>query len=221
MSTTIPITCPQCETQLKGPADLVGKKIRCKSCAHVFVVSAPAPVAATPAKAKAKKPPDDAPIAFKDEPSAKPAPVDDDDDKTPYGITAADVAHRCPRCAAEMSEGDRVCLECGYNTMTRTLTTSKKVYEQTGNDVFLWLLPGIGCVVAIVVLLILDVVVIVYTPSFVEYMQWAEPGEPWKYFNPISLWSCVVSMFFIVPSFMFAVNRLILHPKPPEVEKRK
>jgi hypothetical protein len=42
MADTIVVTCPNCKKQLKGPADLQGKKIRCKSCGHTFAVNAPA-----------------------------------------------------------------------------------------------------------------------------------------------------------------------------------
>ena len=50
---TIVISCPECDKQIKAPADAVGKKIRCKSCEHVFVIKAPAKA---PAPIKAAKP---------------------------------------------------------------------------------------------------------------------------------------------------------------------
>src|SRR5262245_9791594 len=35
------ITCPSCSKQSKGPAELSGKKLRCKACGHTFVVGKP------------------------------------------------------------------------------------------------------------------------------------------------------------------------------------
>ena len=40
MPATITITCPHCQSQLKGPAGLEGKKVRCKGCGQSFVITA-------------------------------------------------------------------------------------------------------------------------------------------------------------------------------------
>ena len=40
MAATIVVSCPSCKKQLKGPAELQGKKVRCKSCGHTFAVGA-------------------------------------------------------------------------------------------------------------------------------------------------------------------------------------
>jgi DNA-directed RNA polymerase subunit RPC12/RpoP len=62
MTATIVIACPQCKAQLRGPAELKGKKVRCKNCGHTFVVGATAPAAkpgtpaASAARSDAKKP---------------------------------------------------------------------------------------------------------------------------------------------------------------------
>lgn len=53
MTDTILIACPHCKVQLRGPTGLEGKKVRCKSCGHTFVVKA---AAATPAKPPFAKP---------------------------------------------------------------------------------------------------------------------------------------------------------------------
>src|SRR5205085_6093737 len=39
MAATIVVACPNCQKQLKGPAEIQGKKVRCKSCGHTFSVS--------------------------------------------------------------------------------------------------------------------------------------------------------------------------------------
>jgi hypothetical protein len=79
MATTIVITCPQCTKQVKGPADLTGKKVRCKGCGETFTVPAgskpraqgtrPPPGKGAPKKAKGSAPPAPAPKAHEDEDS--------------------------------------------------------------------------------------------------------------------------------------------------------
>src|SRR5262249_61807412 len=54
---------------------------------------------------------------------------------------------RCPQCAFEMSEEALICLECGFNTLTRTRLTTLKTYETTSSDRMSWRLPGILCAV--------------------------------------------------------------------------
>src|SRR5205085_8967925 len=84
---TMTISCPECDRQIKAPADAVGKKIRCKSCEHVFVIKAPAK-APSPIKSgkqpKAEKP---AKPVTPPKPSKPPRPTDDDDENSnPYGL---------------------------------------------------------------------------------------------------------------------------------------
>lgn len=136
MAATLDVACPHCEKQLRVPAELAGKVIRCKNCQGMFEVPsesgtgrpvkdkpAPAkPVAAKPAKAKpaaAAKPVAAKPakavsetIPLKDEePPPPPTPsrkyVDDDDDENPYGVTKDDLdVPRCPFCAIELDPPD-------------------------------------------------------------------------------------------------------------------
>ena len=56
MPATMLITCPDCKKALKGPTELQGKKIRCKSCGHTFVVKAAAQEKAKPAYAFLRQP---------------------------------------------------------------------------------------------------------------------------------------------------------------------
>ena len=165
---TLVINCPECDKAIKVPAEAVGKKVRCKNCEHVFVIKAPvardaiAPAGkkepSAPAKpAKGAKPDK----AIKPQQPAKPAkpakPTDDDDDDGPpggYGMTDDEVDARCPQCAAKMqSEVAIICLRCGYNKVSRELVRTRKIKETTGGDKFLWLLPGILCVLLVLVLI--------------------------------------------------------------------
>src|SRR5262249_32290099 len=158
---TILITCPDCKKQLRGPAEILGKRVRCKSCGHTFVVkSMPSPTSAAPqappvkaqatptaeeekqtydfAKTYVAGPPPKAPAApqpVKSTPSPSPQA-----DEKPYTMTdVLQTARRCPQCAAEMEEGDVVCLECGYNTETRVRHSTLKTYETTAGEWTAWL----------------------------------------------------------------------------------
>ncbi len=210
MAEAITIACPECDKKLTVAAAAVGKKIRCKACEHVFVVKAPAAKAAKPAAkaADAKK-----------KPAPKPKPPDDDEeDSKPYGVTSMDTAPRCPECANEMESEDAViCLTCGYNTQTRVRAETKAVEDVTGMMVFLWLLPGILCVLVVLTLLTFD---IFYTIKIGEYVAdaWYEfISYPW--FVIWFVWAPTVVVMVLATTS--AVKRLILHPRPPERIKKK
>src|SRR5262245_36147539 len=122
--TTLTVTCPNCQKQIKAPAELQGKKIRCKACEQVFVVQPDRPVKANPAKpaaaAKGKPPAQAAPPAPEAPLDVVPLADDDEDNPNPYGLTEETFAPRCPHCAYELESADaKVCLNCGYNTATR------------------------------------------------------------------------------------------------------
>ena len=198
--------------KLTVAAAAVGKKIRCKACEHVFVVKAPAgkPPAAKPA-AKAADP--------KKKTPPKPKPADDDEeDSKPYGVTSVDTVPRCPECANELESEDAViCLTCGYNTRTRVRAETKAVEDVTGLMVFLWLLPGILCVLLVLTLLTFD---IFYTLKVYEYVEdaWYE-FISYRWFVIWFVWAPTVVV--MVGATTFAVRRLILHPRPPERIKKK
>jgi DNA-directed RNA polymerase subunit RPC12/RpoP len=215
MASTITITCPECKKQIKAPADLVGKKIRCKGCGHAFVAKAdeedekpakPArPAGKAPAKPEPAKP-------------AKPSDDEDDEDANPYGVTSLDLAPRCPNCANEMESAEAIiCLYCGYNTVTREQAKTRKIAEVTGGDQFLWLLPGILCVIADLLLIggVVWVIIgaIIYNPDgeFAKYQRQAA--------GCCALWWTILSIWVGYKATRFAVKRLILHPTPPEREE--
>jgi hypothetical protein len=161
--------------------------------------------------------------------SGKPGPPDSkgssggpafhDQDRNPYGITELDLTPRCPFCAKEMESEDAViCLHCGYNTRTRQHGATKRTYANTGSDIFKWMLPGIFCVVGIVALV-----------GCICYLWLGLPDpnnekikeEWWKEFiRPAQVWGSILAGAFIFGLGVFAVNRLVLHPTPPETEKK-
>jgi DNA-directed RNA polymerase subunit RPC12/RpoP len=210
MSATITVICPECNNEIKAPADFAGKKVRCKSCGHIFRASPSAPhgaVARAPAGKSVGAP----------APPVAPLVADDDDaDANPYGVTDASQGFRCPECANEMESPDAVvCLHCGYNTMTRERHSLKKVHETTGGDRFLWLLPGLACAGVVVFLVVFDLLYCLLVRSN------QQSGVLLSFFasGAVKMWMCIASLFAIFFCIRFAISRLIYHPDPPEIEK--
>jgi hypothetical protein len=195
-STTITIICPECEKPLKAPSEVVGKKIRCKGCGHTFAVKAP--------QGKATK-------------AAKPAGKDEDvEDDGAYGVTSEYLGARCPECANAMEDGDVICLHCGYNTITRQRARIRKVRDITGMDVFLHLLPGIICALALIGLVTADLLYIflVHAEDF---------GEVWYDFiggKAIKIWASIIVIGIGYLLGKYAVRRLIINYWPPEIEEK-
>lgn len=195
MANPIVIECPQCHKQMKAPAELQGKRIKCKACGQAFAVQA------VPAK-----------------PAAPARVADDDDDGQvgPYGFQTIELKHRCPECAKELASEDTVvCLNCGYNLRTRTRVKTKKTVNITSTDRFLWLLPGYLCLLFIVVLLVLDLLYWRWQPDADEMVRsnWA-----WLSYGGFKVWTIVGSLFVIVGLATFAYRRLLIHNEPPEIE---
>jgi uncharacterized membrane protein len=141
MADPIVVACPQCQKQIKAPAEFQGKKIRCKGCGTTFPIQ---PSAASRA-----------------------AHVDEDD-ANPYRVNAEDedAIPRCPFCAKEMASKEAVvCLHCGYNTRTRSRIEAKTIIDTTPTDRLMWLLPGIVCVVVIVALVVFDILYYAWNPG--------------------------------------------------------
>jgi hypothetical protein len=201
MAATITITCPECDKQIKAPAGVLGKKIRCKSCGHVF-----------PARPAGKA----APGRPKASAAARPAPDDDEEDANPYAVADLSLAPRCPHCAADMDPDAVVCLSCGYNTMTREQVRPRKVRDVTGFDVFRWLLPGILCVLAVLALITFDVL------YCVKIEDWAPPDVWYSFLASlgVKIWVVIPTLFLMYVLGRFAFKRLLINNWPPEVEEK-
>jgi hypothetical protein len=239
-SSSILITCPDCKKQLKGPAEILGKKVRCKSCGHIFVVKSTPPAApgtaapqALPAKAQPTPSAEDEKQTYDfaksyvavPPPKASPAPAPiksktspsphADDDKTPYTMTdVIQTARRCPQCAVEMEEGAVVCLDCGYNTETRVRLSTIQTYETTGGEWMAWLLPGILC--ALGSLLALGLIAFLWLG-----IRRPQEGESSWWQFPTQVWGSVICAGIAWITGKFAYKRLVLNPNPPEKIKRR
>src|SRR5437867_6115595 len=70
MAATIDVACPECKKQMKAPAEMRGKKVKCKACGHTFTVAG---AAAPPSPAARGAPGKKATTAGKPDPAAAPA----------------------------------------------------------------------------------------------------------------------------------------------------
>jgi DNA-directed RNA polymerase subunit RPC12/RpoP len=223
---TIAITCPKCEKQIKAPAELAGKKIRCKECQEVFVVraddDASAVKGAKPGKSAKSK--DQAPAKGGKAKEPAPAPAaatgDEESDGTKYGVAAEEFGVRCPYCAKELESDDQViCLHCGYNRVTRDRVGMKKTYETSGGDQFIWLLPGILCALGVLACIGIIIVFFVVFPDIESDHKddwWVfSVGKPGRVLGTV----LVATIGFFLGRF--AVIRLIINNVPPEREKFK
>jgi DNA-directed RNA polymerase subunit RPC12/RpoP len=224
MSVTTIISCPECEKKFKGRPELKGKKVRCPACGHTFVVetiatdqvavdSGAKPAPKAPASAKAGPAPGIAPEA------PIPFAADDEEDEyseaNPYGVTLPDLAPRCPNCANELESADAiVCLYCGYNTQSREIGKTEKVYQTTGGEQFMWLLPGLASVLAIVLLTAFCLFFCLELPDLVQ--------KNWMSFldhESMRMWITMIAMAMMWPAGYFAHKRLILQSRAPEKSK--
>ncbi len=203
MASTITIKCPECEKQMKISAEVIGKKIRCKACGTVFPAKAGAPAAAAAKTAAKKKPP---------------AKTDDDDeDAKPYAVTEDTFVPRCHQCANEMESAEAVvCLFCGYNHETREKTRMRKIREVTGWDKFKWWLPGIACVLAVIIMITGDILYCVFATDWIDQEAWYSflSGQG------VKMWIVIPTIFLIYYGAKYAIRRLVFNYTVPEVEER-
>jgi len=202
MAATIVITCPKCKKQMKGSAELIGKRIRCKGCGQAIPVRAPGKAIAGKKKGGKGRDPDDL-----------------DDDGNPYGITDLEVGYRCPNCANEMEhEGAVICLVCGYNTTTRLLPKVERTYANSAGDYIKWLAAPAFC--AFLTLVLVGVIIFIFTgaKAILE-----DNKEEWWAFSVelVRLWGTVFCLFCIFFLGKFAFKRFVFHFHPPEKVKGK
>lgn len=221
MSNTIAIVCPQCEKKFAAPPEVAGKRVKCKGCGEAFVAKAIGAKAAAPAKAKVaatkKAVAEVAPVeeVVPVEEVTPVAAVDDDDDSNPYAITDADTGHRCPHCANEMENEDSVvCLNCGYNTETRTQVKTHVVADQGFIEYTLWLGPAILCLLLCIGLITWNIIYDLYVSEWFDEKHWLN----FLGHLSIRMWMGIISTFIVYLAGRFGIVRLFFHTKPPEIE---
>ncbi len=224
MAGPINVVCGGCQTKYQVPPVLAGKKIRCKNCSATIAIPSAAkavakPIAKPTAKAVAK------PIAAKPSPAEAAGLIKPAEKPEEWGkITGYDVIHekdlpRCPHCAHDMDEGEIVCLNCGYNTLTRERLDNKVLEATTGGDYFLWLLPGIICLILALFFLFMAQSIFTRFPAldFLDsidfYYSNTNKGVP--------VYLAVFFAFDIWGLGYFSFRRLVLNPHPPDQIKKR
>jgi hypothetical protein len=207
MAAMIVITCPECKKQLKGPAELQGKRVRCKACGQVFAVRA--------SKAPAGVKQTDVPPAQAKSASAPPKQQKEETEANRYGMTDIVLSPRCPQCAAELESPDAViCLNCGYNSRTRQRMTTIRTYAYTPLDWIFWLAPGIGALIA--TLAMIGLICFLWIPAGLER---AAQGAWWGHFS-VQIYGSFVAGAVIWIAGKYAFRRLVRNPRPPEKFKK-
>jgi hypothetical protein len=242
MASNIKVVCPHCEKQVSVKAELEGKKIRCKACGTVFTVTAAAARKESQAKEKDAKPGE-----IKKSPDAS-APAsqrtaETDEDGGPIGLTSVSLAPRCPLCANDLESADAIiCLSCGFNLRTRETHKMKKIHATTQEDHFMWLLPGILCIVGVFAMLVVWLFFHFFLPKIIFGEKWNAVLDlpeidgsrrkaagndrlgndsfwSWLFHPGCEIWIIIAFVAASAYCIKFAVLRLILHPTPPEREK--
>lgn len=227
MPDTLDVTCPNCDKGLKVPAELAGKRVKCKGCQEVFTIRPPARAAGKPAAkpaAKAAKPaPRPAPPA-----EAANSPFIDDDDARPMEVVREEDVARCPHCAKELDPPDAVvCHNCGYNNVTRQKAETKRVIAADATDWTSHLAPGIVAVLVIIGLIALDIFCLVNMRGWLEGSQLELDekdlsGNKKMLVKPGAFSTMIIaaSLFVILPAIRFAIRRLVYENKPEEKVKK-
>jgi hypothetical protein len=237
MPATLDVTCPKCGKALKVPAELEGKKIKCKDCATVIPVTSGAKpakaakpaVAARPAskpavKAAAAPPPEKPKSPFLDE--------EEEEDPLrpkPMGVVHEEDVARCPHCAKELDPPDAtVCVNCGFNNVTRMKAESKKTYAPEAADWMTHLGPGLVALFLVIALIVIDIVCWINMNDWVAGSAMEKDdkdpvtGQVQYYVKPGAFIALIVaaSVIVIIPAVRFAIYRLFVDYKPEEKIKK-
>jgi hypothetical protein len=235
MPATLDVSCPSCGKQLKVPAELEGKRVKCKECQEVFPVTGPKRAKPAAAAKPAAKPAPKAPPPPPPEEKPKSPFLDDDDDDVPgqaakpMGVVHEEDIPRCPHCAKELDPPDAIiCVHCGFNNQTRQKGETKKVIEAEATDWVVHLLPGIIALAIMIGLIVLDVICWINMSDWVEgsFLEKDEKNavtgakEYWVKPGAFTALIMAISLVVIIPAARFAFRRLALDYKPEEKVKK-
>ena len=119
----------------------------------------------------------------------------------------------CPNCGTSLRIPDTA-LGKRSQTRTRNRHESKKTFEITAGDYFLWWLPALGCLLGIAALIGFDVYYLFYLEKDVD-------PDSFLLWKGIKFWVVAISVAAMWPQARYAFKRLILNTHPPEQEKKK
>ncbi|MBA2226165.1 MAG: MJ0042-type zinc finger domain-containing protein [Thermogemmata sp.] len=239
--------CPHCQTALRVPENVAGKRIKCSKCQQVFAV--PARGASAEASQGQASPRPAAPAASRPSAAARPAspaastpatapesaprpkrPFDDDDEGVAQvGVVEEKDVPRCPHCAMELVPPDAiVCIHCGFNNRTRVKADTRKVYAPTFSEWAMHLAPGIIAVLVCIGLIVLNYITATNMRSWLEgtFLEMDEvdaAGRKRFYIAPGAFIFLIafISLGIFVPCLRFALRRLFVEYRPPERLKLK
>ena len=213
MAGNIVITCPECEKKFKPKADVQGKKIKCPLCGEAFAVPAAKVTKSDKGKPDSVKQVKAKPPAAKSIEQTK-ADLEDEfaENPNPYGVKQIDMVPRCPNCTAEMGEHDIICLECGYNTLTRQWGKTEKTVGLTFQRHLIYLLPAIGAAAFSLFSILFLLYYTVVSPFHVEKTMFSFTDH-----ESMRMWTTVIFLAWLWGAGMFCFKKFIEHPKPEEI----
>ena len=248
---SVEIKCPECENPLKVPDTVLGKKIKCKQCENVFVAKDPdadaRPVKPSKPGVTPSKPgvspskPGGAVKVKKEEPKPEPEPepaapkFQDDDEEdggakpNPLGVVdGGEDIPRCPFCAHELDPPDAiVCLNCGFNNVTRVRAESKKVWAPDSGDWMSHLAPGVLALIGCIGLIVLDIICYLnmrewLTGTFLQKDDKNAQGDIDFFVKPGAFITLIIAatVLPIIGFARFAIKRLAIEYMPTEKVKK-
>ena len=225
MPDMLDVSCPNCDKELKVPAEFAGKRVKCKDCGEVFPIKGP-----PKAKAPAAKPAPKVEVKPAPAPAPPPAVEEDDDDgpAKPMGVVKEDDTPRCPHCAKDLDPPDAaICLHCGFNNQTRIRAESKKVIASDATDWASHLAPPIIALIVAFGFIAIDIFCWInmrswMKGSFLELEDKTLAGENKMIIPPGAFIAFIIvfSMPIVLPCLRFAFRRFIYETKPEEKVKK-
>lgn len=221
--TAVVVTCPECEKRFKPKGDVQGKKIKCPFCKEPFVVPAAKQVKGKADAKKKPKPEEEADEVIAVEMTAEEqAAAEAAEKQAAYNAQFADNAAyevkqvalvpRCPNCTTEMGPHDIICLNCGYNTLTREWGKTAKVVRLTFKRHFAYLAPALGAAVFVIV----SVVGLLYF-SIVSPYDLHDTMFSFTNSEAIRMWGSVIFLFWLFGAGTFCIKKFIDKPKPEDI----
>ena len=137
---------------------------------------------------------------------------------------------RCPFCAQELDPPDAViCINCGFNNVTRVQAESKKVWAPDSSDWLNHLAPGVLALVLCIGLIVFDIICLMNMEDWLrgtflesETADVTDPSKKKLYVKPGAFTTLIIGFSFvaILPLGRFAFRRLVLNYKPEERVKK-